>query len=94
VQAAARSTNLAREITECARLIKGYGDTHARGLANYVTIETRIMRPALAGRIPLARAVDAVASARTAALVDPEGESLARCLDAIDSEANMAMAAE
>ncbi len=93
-EAAAHSINLAREITECARLIKGYGDTHARGLSHYAAIETRIIRPALAGHIPLARAVDAVASARIAALVDPEGESLAKCLDAIDGEANMAMAAE
>ena len=39
-----------------------------------------MIRPALAGHIPLAQAVDAVASARTAALVDPDGESLAKCL--------------
>jgi hypothetical protein len=30
--------------------------------------------------MPLARAVDAVASARVAALADPEGESLAKCV--------------
>jgi len=94
VQAAARSINFALEIAECARLIKGYGDTHARGLANYATIEARVIAPALAGQIPLARAVDAVASARAAALVDPEGESLAKCLDAIDNQASLAMAAE
>jgi indolepyruvate ferredoxin oxidoreductase alpha subunit len=94
VQAAAQSINFALEIAECARLIKGYGDTHARGLANYATIEARVIRPALAGRIPLARAVDAVASARTAALVDPEGESLAKCLDSIEAQASLAMAAE
>ena len=76
-EAARRSPELASEITECARLIKGYGDTHARGLANYSAIEARVIRPALAGQIPLTRAADAVASARTAALVDPEGESLA-----------------
>jgi indolepyruvate ferredoxin oxidoreductase beta subunit len=93
VQAAARSIDLALEITECARLIKGYGDTYTRGLANYVAIETRFIRPVLAGQIPLARAVDAVASARAAALVAPEGESLARCLDEIDGEASIAIAA-
>jgi indolepyruvate ferredoxin oxidoreductase beta subunit len=94
LEAAARSINFAIEIAECARLIKGYGDTHARGFANYATIEARIIRPALAGQIPLPRAADAVASARTAALVDPEGESLAKCLDEIENQPNMAMAAE
>ena len=33
--AAAQSTELALEIAECARLIKGYGDTHKRGTGNY-----------------------------------------------------------
>jgi indolepyruvate ferredoxin oxidoreductase beta subunit len=93
VQAAARSIDLALEITECARLIKGYGDTYTRGLANYVAIETRFIRPVLAGQIPLAHAVDAVASARAAALVAPEGASLARCLDEIEGEASIAIAA-
>ena len=50
-KAAPRSTDLALEIAECARLIKGYGDTHARGLSNYRAIETRLIEPALAGRI-------------------------------------------
>src|SRR6185437_218813 len=35
---AKQSTALALEVAECARLIKGYGDTHARGTANYVAI--------------------------------------------------------
>jgi indolepyruvate ferredoxin oxidoreductase beta subunit len=53
-----------------------------------------VIAPALAGQIPLARAADALASARTAALIDPEGESLAKCLNAIGGEANLAVAAE
>ena len=61
--------------------------------ANYRTIEARVIRPALAGQIPPARAADAIASARTAALVDPEGESLAKCLAEIDGPA-MRIAAE
>jgi indolepyruvate ferredoxin oxidoreductase beta subunit len=85
---------LALEVVECARLIKGYGDTHARGLANYRTIEARVIRPALAGAIPLQRAVDALASARTAALVDPEGESLAKCLAEIAGQTEFRVAAE
>ncbi len=61
VEAAQRAPDLALEIAECARLIKGYGDTHARGLANYRAIEARVIRPALAGAMPLGRAADAVA---------------------------------
>jgi indolepyruvate ferredoxin oxidoreductase beta subunit len=93
-EAARRSPEFALEIAECARLIKGYGDTHARGLANYRAVEARVIRPALAGQIPPARAVDAIASARTAALVDPEGESLAKCLADIDGQPALGMAAE
>ena len=79
-EAAKRSSALALEVAECARLIKGYGDTHARGLSNYARIEDVLMRPAIAGSMQLERAIDAIASARTAALVDPDGESLAKCL--------------
>jgi indolepyruvate ferredoxin oxidoreductase beta subunit len=94
IAAAELSPDLAIEIAECARLIKGYGDTLKRGTANYHAIETRVLQPALAGRIPVARAVDAVASARTAALLDPEGEKLAHCLDEIEARAALPIAAE
>jgi indolepyruvate ferredoxin oxidoreductase beta subunit len=93
-KAAPLSGELAVEIAECAGLIKGYGDTHARGLANYRTIEQRLIGPALGGQIPPARAADAIASARTAALVDPEGESLAKCLAEIEAQPALRMAAE
>ena len=93
-EAARQSGELALEIAECARLIKGYGDTYARGLANYRSIDARVIRPALAGIVPLQRAADAVASARTAALVDPEGESLAKCLGEIDGSGTFRIAAE
>jgi indolepyruvate ferredoxin oxidoreductase alpha subunit len=92
--AAPHSSELALEIAECARLIKGYGDTHARGLANYRAIEARVIRPALAGQIPRGRAADAIASARTAALVDPEGEGLTKCLADIDGQPVLQVAAE
>jgi len=94
VEAAHQSADLALEITECARLIKGYGDTHKRGVVNYRLIEEHVMRPALAGHIPLHLAVDAIASARTAALVDPEGEGLAKCLAQIDTQSSRRIAAE
>jgi indolepyruvate ferredoxin oxidoreductase beta subunit len=81
--AQAVSGDLAREIAELARLIKGYGDTHRRGLANYRRIAGEIVAPALAGRMPPAQAADAVANARVAALADPEGDALGRTLAAI-----------
>jgi len=77
---AAKSGALALEIAECARLIKGYGDTLKRGAANYAAIEREVIQPILAGTIAPSRGVDAIASARVAALADPEGDSLAKCL--------------
>src|SRR5262249_56033841 len=88
------SCDVGLEVTECARLIKGYGDTHARGVANYRAIEERVIRPALAGSLPVAQGIDAIASARTAALADPEGESLARCLADIERVTAFKIAAE
>ena len=94
IAAAKLSADLALEVAECARLIKGYGDTQKRGSANYGLIEARVIVPALAGRIPLPRGIDAIARARTAALVDPEGESLSRALAAIEQQVALPLAAE
>ena len=80
VEASARSASLALEITECARLLKGYGDTLKRAAENYAAIERQVILPILAGTLPLSCGIDAVASARVAALADPEGESLEKCL--------------
>ena len=90
----AQCAELALEIVECAGLIKGYGDTHQRGSANYARIVETVVAPALAGEIPLGRTVDAIASARAAALADPEGESLARCLAQVRAGAASRVAAE
>jgi indolepyruvate ferredoxin oxidoreductase beta subunit len=92
--AARLSGDLALEVAECARLIKGYGDTLKRGSANYRLIEARIIRPILAGHIPLSLGIDAVASARAAALTDPEGEALTRCLAELEQRSTASMAAE
>lgn len=94
LDAAHKSPTLAVEIAECARLIKGYGSTHRRGTSNFQMIETRVIRPALDGRLPVDQAADAVANARAAALVDPEGEGLTRCLDEIDRRLALRVAAE
>ena len=95
VTAAAKlSPDLALEVAECARLIKGYGDTWKRGFGNYQTIEARVIVPVLEGRIPVRAGIDAIASARTAALLDPEGEGLAQALAAIETQVSLPLAAE
>jgi indolepyruvate ferredoxin oxidoreductase beta subunit len=73
-RAAALDRRLALEVAECARLIKGYGETHRRGTSSYARIVEAVIEPAL--RRGDMAAADAVAKARTAALADPEGESL------------------
>jgi len=93
VHAAARSADFAIEIAECAGLIKGYGDTHRRGGGNYDRIVKAIVMPALADAVPLRQAIDGVASARSAALLDPEGEALAKCLAEV-TQPRHAIAAE
>ena len=75
-RAAQLDTGLAREIAECARLIKGYGRTHRRGIANFTRIVESLVRPALAGRSGYGEAAAAVAAAREASLADPEGTAL------------------
>jgi indolepyruvate ferredoxin oxidoreductase, beta subunit len=79
-RAAAFDPALALEIALCSRLIKGYGDTHKRGLGNFVAIMTALVEPALARRDSSAAA--AVKRAREAALADPDGNALSRALAA------------
>jgi indolepyruvate ferredoxin oxidoreductase beta subunit len=93
-QAAARSAELAIEIAECAGLIKGYGDTHQRGSGNYDQIVRHVVMPALADGMPVRQAIDGITSARAAALLDPEGEALAKCLAALPAPPAHAIAAE
>ena len=82
-EAGRTNVELAMEIAECARLIKGYGDTYKRGLANYRRIDQAVIGPALARRLTPRAAVDGVANARVAALADPDGEGLSRTLASI-----------
>ena len=72
--AANREPQLALEIAECARLIKGYGDTHRRGVANFLAIlDALVMNPATDDPREQARTI---AKARDAALADPDGDAL------------------
>jgi indolepyruvate ferredoxin oxidoreductase beta subunit len=63
---------LAVEIVRCQRLVKGYGDTHARGLASF----DRLRRAWAGGRVPAAT----LAELRAAALADEQGEALTAAL--------------
>ena len=92
--AAKRSPAFALEVVECARLLKGYGDTLTRARSNFALIETRVIRPVLAGQIPLEMGIDAIASARAAALVDPDGAGLAACIAEIEHQPLFRLAAE
>jgi indolepyruvate ferredoxin oxidoreductase, beta subunit len=94
VASARLSPDLALETADCARLVKGYGDTHRRGRGNFERIMAELVDPALQGRLPADFAADAVASARTAALADPEGGALDRTLADIRSRAPVPRAAE
>ena len=78
VDAAARDAQLALEIAECARLVKGYGETHRRGKANFLAIiDTLVENPASAE--PREQAA-AIRKAREAALADPESKALGKTL--------------
>jgi indolepyruvate ferredoxin oxidoreductase, beta subunit len=77
-EAAARSLPLAIEIAECARLVKGYGETHRRGKGNFLAImDALVENPATSD--PAAQAA-AIRKARDAALADPEGKALGGAL--------------
>jgi indolepyruvate ferredoxin oxidoreductase beta subunit len=78
--ALSRDPALAREVAECARLVKGYSDTHRRGQGNFLRLMDTIVDPTLAapkGHADFyANAAAALATARKAALADPEGNAL------------------
>lgn len=77
-EAAATDYALAVEIAELQNLIKGYGETHARGLENYRAIMEH-MPTIKARRDPAAT----VARLRAAALADESGEPLRVALSAL-----------
>jgi len=77
-EAAKRDAELAYEIAECARLIKGYGETHRRGKGNFLAIaDALIENPPTANAREQAKAIR---KAREAALADPEGKALGSTL--------------
>lgn len=73
---AAHDYSLALEIARSQRLVKGYGDTHARGMRNYRKIEAVI--PLVARTAAPAARLKALCEA---ALADEQGERLDALLD-------------
>ena len=77
-EAAGRDAALALEVAECARLVKGYGETHRRGKGNFLAImDALVENPPSAD--PRQQAA-AIRKARDAALADPEGQALEKQL--------------
>jgi len=73
-----RDGTLALEIAACAGLLKGYGETHRRGKANFLAIlDALVDNPPTAD--PRAQAA-AIRRAREAALADPEAKALSQAL--------------
>lgn len=70
LDAACRNPALALEVVQCQRLVKGYSDTHVRGLTNYQTLMSAVVR---AGA-HLAPAT--LRELREAALADEHGKKL------------------
>jgi indolepyruvate ferredoxin oxidoreductase beta subunit len=73
----------AREVSESARLVKGYGATEARGRQNWERVAAEVIAPGLAGRLPGPLFADALLQCRLAAQKDPEGGALPATLAAI-----------
>lgn len=73
-RAAAHNPLLALELAQCQRLVKGYSDTHARGLANY----RRVMNAVKAEGARMAPAT--LRDLRDAALADEHGKALDKAL--------------
>jgi indolepyruvate ferredoxin oxidoreductase beta subunit len=75
-EALAMEPKLAIEIAECARLIKGYSDTHRRAIGSYSSIMETLVVPALKGEMAAKETAAAIIRARSAALSDASGASL------------------
>ena len=77
-EAARRDAGLALEVAACANLVKGYGETHRRGRANFLAIvDALVENPATAD---MHEQAVAIRKAREAALADPEGKALGTTL--------------
>jgi len=71
---AAKNPALAIEVAQCQRLVKGYSDTHERGLRNYDTVMDALQRAGSAIAPAILREL------RDAALADEHGHKLRAAL--------------
>jgi indolepyruvate ferredoxin oxidoreductase beta subunit len=86
----ALNAGFAMEVAELARLIKGYGSTHRRGVRNYSRIVEELVRPILtSGTVP-GDGIERVREARDAATTDPDGETLDNVLSKLGVSGNLA----
>jgi indolepyruvate ferredoxin oxidoreductase beta subunit len=69
-EAARHNPELAVEVAQCQRLVKGYSETHERGLRNYDTLMGAVRRTG-AGLAPAT-----LRELREAALADEQGDRL------------------
>ena len=81
-EAYAASPALAVEVAKCANLVKGYGDTHERGVRNF----ERTMA-CLAACIAASDPAGSLRALREAALADPEGGRLDEAIAALEDGA-------
>lgn len=88
LNAARTNPALALEVIRCQRLVKGYGDTHARGLHNFAAIMR--MLPVLAAR---GEGADSMRQLRAAALKDDEGRALSKAVSDLNTQAELYNAA-
>ena len=78
-QACAHDPALAAELVACQRLVKGYGDTHARGMRSYASILAALPQ------LPPAQAAEWVRRLREAALADDSGKPLRELLASLEA---------
>ena len=74
---------VAGEVIGTAKLVRGYGDTYRRGLANWNRIMVALVDPAIAAGKASPNLADQILQARIAAEKDPEGVALTATLAAI-----------
>ncbi len=78
-----RDAAAAREIAITAKIVRGYGSTYTRGLANWDAIAKGLIDPALARPKLPPDFADQILQARIAAEKDPDGTALTATLAAI-----------
>ena len=88
LNAARTNPALALEVVRCQRLVKGYGDTHARGLHNFATVMR--MLPVLVTR---GEGAEALRRLRDAALKDDEGRALTKAISDLNVQVELYNAA-